>query len=198
MQHSFTVYDYLIFFVCIVLGQAFHLVIKGNSIKKKNIMLGKPFDFVNDFIKVDSLEIAGALLAGVISMMVYSEAVGIYPKLGMAQKFLFILVGYTGSSLVLAALSKADKAANKAIKEDIFNNKTETKMEEFVINYESNTDKVKGDSGATMTIDEYASISFGINNSSVKQIVYITMPTGVTFVRRDTSTYLSQPVRRPK
>jgi len=204
MEHTFTIQQYLVFFGCILLGQTFHLVIKANSLKKKNILLGKPFKIVDDFLRVDSLEIVGALLAGIICMVAYSELVGFYPKLGMAQKLLFILIGYTGSSLVLAWLSKADKAANKAIKEnttlvdDILKNQNDKTMEEFVITYESNTDQVKDHNGLPETIDNYAEQTGGVHNSTAKEIVYDTEPANVTFVRLDTTTYIAVPIRRPK
>lgn len=111
MQH------YLILALCLLVGQIFHLLIKANAMRKRAKAGNVPFSVMKDFIATDALEIAATFVGGIIVMLVLNEVKLIYPAIENYLRMIFVLLGYSGSSLVLSALSKAEKNVSKQIDE---------------------------------------------------------------------------------
>lgn len=195
VSHAFGLSEYLTFLGCIVLGQFFHLIVKANSLKKKAIASNKGFSLVDDFLKVDFLEILGALVACFMVMIGYSELIGFYPKIALGQKIFFLLLGYSGSSWVLAAFSKADKIALNTI-----NNLNIEKMEEFewYLQYQNAEDTVSFEE-MEISLDDFAVETGGNMKPTVSQIVWTAEPAfgELVFNPGQATTYIAGPIRRP-
>lgn len=199
--------QYLTFLGCIVLGQFFHLIVKANSLRKKSFAASKPFSLVGDFLKVDSLEISGSLVACIVVMVAYSELIGFYPKIALGQKIFFMLLGYSGSSWVLAAFSKADKVVLKTIDtktnelDEILNNKKEEMEYIWELSYWNDEDLFDYQS-SSLTPAMFAQITYGTIDTGAKTITYDKEPafSQVTvLIKGDPeTTEIAAPIRRPK
>lgn len=175
--------DFLIFFIWAIMGMAFTLA--AMALDRDPLNPRTPTKFSIKFLIADNANRIIASIFVIIPTILLSE----YILGSKTTQHVSFFIG-AGVDLCVAKI--------REIKQLIFKSKNEKTMEEFVISYESNTDMVKGHDGLTISIDQYAANSGGVNNSSVKEIVYDNPTVDVTFVRNDTSTYLSQPVRRPK
>lgn len=110
-------YHYFILALCLLFGQLFHLLIKANAMRKRAKSGNVPFNIMKDFIAVDGLEIIATFVGGIIVMLILNEVKMIYPGIENYLRMSFVLLGYSGSSLVLSALSKAEKNVSKQIDE---------------------------------------------------------------------------------
>lgn len=107
--------QYLILAVCLLAGQIFHLLIKAGAMRKRAKAGNIEFSFWKDFIALDIFEIAATFVGGIIVMLALKEIVGFYAGIQDYLRILFILLGYSGSSLVLHVLSKAEKKITSEI-----------------------------------------------------------------------------------
>lgn len=109
--------QYLILGLCLLCGQVFHLLIKANAMRKRAAAGNVEFHIWRDFIWTDILEIIATFMGGILVMLALKEIKGFYPSIEDYLRIIFILLGYSGSSLVLSALSKGEKKISQAIDE---------------------------------------------------------------------------------
>lgn len=196
--------QYLTLGGCILLGQLFHILIKMRSLMRRSDAAKEHFN-IRAFFRKDWIEIIISLVSGIIVMVAYSEISGVYPIISIWKKIAFLLVGYAGSSIVLAFFSSSEKAAINTIKhkvkeaENIVNDKINN-MENFewYVAFENTTDVCKlQEEEDYQALDEFASNTGGTLND--KEIVYATEPsfTILDVMRLNTTVYTSGPVRRP-
>jgi len=106
---------YLDLFIGGLLGQLFHvLVIKLPALKKRATDANTTFNPAQYF-KDDWLALTASLVTILICIFLFDEITGAYPSIVKYAKFFFIFVGYTGSSVLLGALSRADKKIQKVV-----------------------------------------------------------------------------------
>lgn len=196
------VQKYLILALCIAIGQLIHLLNKAHAMKKRAIAGNISFNPWGDFIKKDIFQIATSFAAGAAVMLMFSELVGLYPKLELVQKIFFVLIGYCGSSLVLSAFSKAEKQMQKAIdnKTNQLDSILSGETYEWVLDFENVNDRASLDGVNFESIDDFVDNTGGVLIPSATEVIYATQPsfTSVTFRRQDTTTYIAGPIRRPK
>lgn len=195
--------QYLVFLGCLVLGQALHLAVKAKSLQKKASAANMPFNIKDDFFKKDFIEIFITLICGFMVLVGYSEIVGFEPRIADSQKIFFMFVGYTGSSLVLSLLSKADKSVMKYIDQktniaDFITNPQE-QMDEYYYQLKNVNDEVKQDDGTYIAADQYAiqeGLTFDIPNLQLISSALLT--NSITLRHPDLSNSIAMPVRKPK
>lgn len=126
--------QYLILALCLLCGQVFHLLIKANAMRKRAAAGNVEFHIWRDFIWTDILEIIATFMGGILVMLALKEIKGFYPSIEDYLRIIFILLGYSGSSLVLSALSKGEKKISQAIDEktNTLDELTQTNMEHWV------------------------------------------------------------------
>lgn len=108
-----------------ILGQILHIIaVKLPAVKKRALAANMGFDPAQYF-KDDWLAIAASAVTILICVFIFDEITGAYPSVVKWAKFLFIFVGYTGSSILLNALSKTEKKIQNVvdIKTNIADNK---------------------------------------------------------------------------
>lgn len=198
--------QYLTLGGCILLGQLFHILIKIRSLMRRSDAAKELFD-IRAFFRKDWIEISIALVAGIIVLVAYSEISGVYPIISIWKKISFLLVGYAGSSIVLAFFSSSEKAAINTIKnkvqeaENIVNDQTNN-MEnyEWALAYEDNEDEISLEpEEGYFPLGDFANQTGGQRDGVKKEILYSVEPifTQATLRRLDTTTYVAGPVRRP-
>lgn len=107
---------YIILFICGVLGEIFHLVTKAQSIKESSKVANVSFNY-NQFINDEIFAIVSTLVTLVIAIVIIDEFLVYEPKVEPYLKVSFIFLGYTGSSILVNALGKAQTRVNAIIDE---------------------------------------------------------------------------------
>lgn len=99
---------YMMCFLLGSLGLLFHLfAVKIPAVKSRAKAANVPFTMGNYF-KEDYLAIIASFITIVIAVFLLDEIIGYKPELIKYLKFFFVFIGYTGSSLLIGALGKAD------------------------------------------------------------------------------------------
>lgn len=102
-------------FVIGLLGIAFHVfVIKLPSVKERSRVANKSFS-VKEYFKDDWIALASSLVTLCALILAMDEILRYKPAIIDYVKALFFFVGYTGSSILQAALSQADKKINSLV-----------------------------------------------------------------------------------
>lgn len=186
--------------ICLVLGQVLNLGVQIDAKNEEAIAKGEQFHLWRDFLRRNRIKIFLSILSGIIALILYNEISAQTDKVGGWKMSLFILIGFTGSELVIKYLNKF-----KAKVETVFDNdgtgETETMSTpqyEYALAYGAATTITL--SGKPYTMDSFASTTGGVNNSTVHEIVWQTQPsfTEVTLTFPDGKTSIAGPVRRPK
>lgn len=108
---------YIQCFLAGLLGILFHVVaIKLPRLKKRFKAANVEFSF-KAYLKGDALALISSLVTVIIVVYLLDELAGLKPAILDYVKFLFVFVGYSGSSLLIGALGKADTYVNKIINE---------------------------------------------------------------------------------
>jgi hypothetical protein len=98
-----------------MLGLLFHVfVIKLPALKKRSAVANIHFSFGN-YLQDDWIALSASVIALIIALMGIDELIKYKPIVGEFVKWLFVFVGYTGSSTLQALLSKTDTAINKIV-----------------------------------------------------------------------------------
>lgn len=108
-----------------VLGILFHIfVVKIPSLRRRSAVANEKFSLKGYFID-DYPAIIASFITVAVCILTLDELIGYRPSLLKYVKYFFFFVGYTGSSILLAVLSKTSKAINSVvdIKTDIADNK---------------------------------------------------------------------------
>ena len=182
-----------------ILGQLIHISIKLKAMQQRAVSANLPFrpkelwekDWTNMLL---SFLCNLALLVGFSELASYSEVVKIWPKC------LFLLSGYTGSSLVLSWLSKADKAQQTAVSQ-ITNTKTMDEI--WAIDYQYDSD-IFFFNNQELSPEDFGIATAGDWQSSTKSVTWETEPpfstVGVTIyvMGNRGNTYLAVPIKRPR
>lgn len=108
---------YLQCFIAGILGILFHVVaVKIPKLQKRFKTANLEFS-LKEYIKGDYPALLSSLVTVFTCAYVLDEIVGVKPEILEFVKFFFVFVGYSGSSLLVSALSKADSYVNKIIDE---------------------------------------------------------------------------------
>ena len=98
-----------------ILGILFHLIaIKLPNAKARALAANLPYS-LKSYLKEDCLAVLASCLTVVICVMALDEVVGYNPSLIRFVKFLFVFVGYTGSSILISVFGKFDKAVQSVV-----------------------------------------------------------------------------------
>lgn len=116
---------YILCFIAGLLGQLFHMGIKIISFRKQAKVANTTFS-VNQYLIDDSWPLLLNVLALLIELFILDDIAKWQPIILDYFKFFFIAFGYMGSSLLSAALSKAQEKIDKVvdIKTNIADNKS--------------------------------------------------------------------------
>lgn len=102
-------------FIAGVLGILFQIfVIKLPSLKNKAAAANHPFT-LGEYFKNDWLTIVGSFLTLAILIYCLDELLNLKPQLMSYIKWLFVFVGFTGSSIIQAAFSVTNKKIMEVI-----------------------------------------------------------------------------------
>ena len=105
----------LTFFIAGTMGILLHLfAVKLPSLREKARVGNLPFSF-SEYLKNDWLALVANILTMCILIFCWDEIVGINSAVAKYAKWLFVFVGFTGSSIVLAALSVTNRKILSAI-----------------------------------------------------------------------------------
>jgi hypothetical protein len=183
-----------------LLGQAIHIMIKMNAMQRRSNAAGIPYRSAEIFEK-DWTNMCLSFLCNIGLLAVFSEISTYVELVKTWPKCLFLLSGYTGSSLVLGALSKADKAQRQAIEEftnSIINNKMEYIWE---LPYWNEDDLFQHES-SSFTPAVFAQVTFGIIDTGAKTITYESEPAfsevTIWLNGNSSTTQIAAPIRKPK
>jgi len=103
--------EFQIYLKCVIagiLGIIAHIVfLKLPAVKKRSLAANKPFS-VAEYFKDDWLAILGSFLTVVICVYLLDEIIGYNPSFFRYVKYGFLFIGYTGSSVLIGILGKAD------------------------------------------------------------------------------------------
>ncbi len=108
-----------------VLGILFHIfVIKIPGLRTRSKVANEKFSF-KAYLADDYPGIIASFLTLGIAILALDELIGYRPSLLKFIKYFYFFVGYTGSSILLAVLSKTSKAINAIVdvKTDLADNK---------------------------------------------------------------------------
>ena len=111
-----TASTYIILFICGVLGEIFHLVTKAQSIKESARVGNAPFKY-KSFIADEFMAIISTLTMLIIAICLVDEFLTYEPKAQPYLKAGFIFLGYTGSSILVNTLGKAQQKINAIVDE---------------------------------------------------------------------------------
>lgn len=92
--------------LCLILGQVLNLGIQVDAKYEEAVAKSQPFHIWNDFVKRNRIKIFLSLWSSVIALVLYSEFSASYEDVSKWQMSLFILIGFTGSELVVKYLNK--------------------------------------------------------------------------------------------
>ena len=102
-------------FIAGLLGLLFHVfVIKLPAVKKRSEAANLPFT-LSAYLKADWLALSSSVLTIVIGVFILDEITQYRPSILEWVKFFFIFIGYTGSSILQAALGRFDKATREVV-----------------------------------------------------------------------------------
>ena len=102
-------------FVAGLLGIIFHIVaIKIPSMKKRAKVANEPFDF-RTYLKDDATAIAASVVTVLIVLVALDEVLNFKPSIQPYLKASFVFIGYTGSSILIAALGTAQSKIDKIV-----------------------------------------------------------------------------------
>lgn len=107
---------YLECFLAGLLGILFHVVAVKLPKLKKRFKSAKMEFSLQEYIKGDALALVSSLVTVFIVVFLLDELAGLKPAILDYVKFLFVFVGYSGSSILIGLLGKADNYFNKTIK----------------------------------------------------------------------------------
>lgn len=119
------IHTYISCLIAGLLGQAIHLfAVKLPGLKARATAANMPFS-IKTALADDWLGIAASFFTILVALICLDELVKFKPAVVEYLKFAFVFIGYTGSSILLAVLSKADKTINTVVdvKTDIADNK---------------------------------------------------------------------------
>lgn len=103
------------YFLSGTLGVLFQIcVIKIPRLKKTSLIANRPFSF-KQYLSDDWPAIAGSFLAVGILCFCLDEVLDIKPELAKIVKWLFVFVGFTGSSIIQTILSVTNKKIMRII-----------------------------------------------------------------------------------
>lgn len=103
---------YLQCFIGGILGILLHIfAIKLPATMTRAKAANVPFTF-KDYFASDWVAIGASVITVLIGVFALDELVGYQPNILDKIKFLFIFIGFTGSSIAIAALGKAGKFIN--------------------------------------------------------------------------------------
>lgn len=108
-----------------VLGILFHIfVMKIPALRKRAKIANEPFSFKAYWLD-DYPGIVASFITVALAIVALDELIGYRPSMLKYVKYFYFFVGYTGSSILLALLSKTEKAINAVIntKTDIADSK---------------------------------------------------------------------------
>jgi hypothetical protein len=106
---------YLMCFVAGVIGILAHLIfLKLPAVKQRALAANLPFS-LKAYLREDCLAIIASFLTVVICVFVLDELIGYNPSLLRFIKFLFVFVGYTGSSILVGVFGKFDAAVQNIV-----------------------------------------------------------------------------------
>lgn len=117
--------QFLDLFIAGLLGVLAHVFfVKLPAVRKRSLAANKPF-VASEYFKDEWVALIGSIITVVICVFIVDEIVGYNPSLMRFIKGLFVFVGYTGSSLLIALFGVADKAILKVVdkKTDIADSK---------------------------------------------------------------------------
>lgn len=97
-----------------VLGILFHLILNINKTKKRFNVANLEFDF-GMYVKGEIWALIASLLTVVIATYLIDELANFRPEILEWIKFFFVFVGYSGSSLLVGILGKANSYVNKVV-----------------------------------------------------------------------------------
>lgn len=106
---------YLLCFLAGVLGILFHIfAIKLPAVKERARVANMPFSY-SAYFQDDLAAVLASLLTVVILLVVLDELVAFKPSVLPYLKFAFVFVGFTGSSILIAVLGKAQDKINQVV-----------------------------------------------------------------------------------
>lgn len=110
--------SYQLYIQCLIaglLGILIHVFgIKLPALKKRSDVANKKFS-IQDYLADDWIGIGLSVITVLVAILLLDEIIGYKPALLKYIKYFFVFIGYTGSSLLLSALSKTDKAINAVV-----------------------------------------------------------------------------------
>lgn len=111
---------------CGFIGILFHILLKIKALKKRSKAANINFSYV-EFISEESITIAISAVAVVIFIIVLPELINYRSWIQDWVRFLFVFVGFTGSSILQSFFSKTEKNLLDVIdkKTNIADNKTD-------------------------------------------------------------------------
>lgn len=127
MELTITSTQYIYCFIAGVLGIMFHVfAVKLPALKRRSEVANKQFS-IRDYFADDWIGLGSSIIAVLFAVLALKEIVEYRPGVVKYVKYLFFFVGFTGSSILLAVLSKTDKAINALVdkKTNIADKKTE-------------------------------------------------------------------------
>ncbi len=120
-----TANTYIFCFLAGLLGILFHIfAIKIPAIKERAKVANTSFSY-SAYFKDDATAILASLLTVIILLVVLDELVAFKPVVVPYLKAGFVFIGFTGSSILIALLGKAQAKINQVVdvKTDIADNK---------------------------------------------------------------------------
>lgn len=92
--------------LCLILGQVLNLGIQVDAKYEEAVAKNQPFHIWNDFVKRNRIKIFLSLWSGIIALILYNELSAQTDKVGGWKMSIFILIGFTGSELVVKYLNR--------------------------------------------------------------------------------------------
>lgn len=116
--------DYLTYFFCGILGILIMILVKLRSLKERNKVANETFSVISYF-KDDYITLLLALVSLLVLLIGVPHLLAYKPDWADWFWLIFVLWGYTGTSILLAFFSRAEAKINKVIdiKTDIADNK---------------------------------------------------------------------------
>lgn len=95
-------------------GIAFHILIKVKALKNRAEIANENFSLFL-YLKKDWISVIISIVTVVIAAFIFDEVVRFRPAVADYVKFFFIAVGYMGSSVLQAVLSKSERQIMEVI-----------------------------------------------------------------------------------
>lgn len=106
--------SYITWFLCGILGLAFNVLVKLKALKARSQVANVKFSALSYF-QDDYITLLLSVVAIIISLFCVRSAVIYKPELESYLNAIFIAIGYMGTSLITAFLSKAEDRINTII-----------------------------------------------------------------------------------